>query len=492
MRKRVLIVTFDVVGPVMAGPGIRAWEFARVLGAHFPVTLAAPTPVPDDAPGFVLEAVPVGAGAMERVRDLIAEHDIVIAQMLPLDVLTEETWCDKYLLVDLYCPWMIENLEHHRAQNDPDANPGWLRHDIELVQQLALHGDFFFCAGERQRAFWLGALTLAGKLTPGVYDRDRDGRGLIDVVPFGTAAPPPPNEDAPVPPVLKGAIPGIAPGDFVALWGGGIWNWLDPLTLIRAAAILRDRGYPFRAFFLGTQRPSTDEKPTQPSMLAQALRLSDELGVTGSHVFFNERWVPYGERHRYLQEADAGISLHLPTLETRFAFRTRVLDYLWTGLVPVVHDGDTMADLLREHDAGVIVPIGDADALADALAALMDDRAEHDRLAARAHDLGRAYAWERVLEPLVAYCHNPQRGVPGVNVHRQLRNDISETRAEWRMANAYAARLEAEIRRKDAYIGEMEARAAAQPSPGLFAPLRRVSVRTMAARLLRARGGSSD
>ena len=487
MGKRVLIVTFDVVGPVMAGPGIRAWEFARVLGRHFPVTLAAPTPVPDDAPGFTLAALPVGAGAMERVRDLIAAHDLVIAQMLPLDVLTAETWRDKYLLVDLYCPWMIENLEHHRTQADPDENPGWLRHDIELVQQLAMHGDFFFCAGERQRAFWLGALTLAGKLTPGVYDRDRDGRGLIDVVPFGTAAPPP--KPGAGEPVLKGMIPGIAPEDFVALWGGGIWNWLDPLTLIRAAAILRDRGYPFRAFFLGTQRPTTDENPTRPSMLAQALRLSDELGVTGSHVFFNERWVPYTERHRYLQEADAGISLHLPTLETRFAFRTRVLDYLWTGLVPVVNDGDTMADLLREHDAGIVVPIEDPVALADALALLMNDRTEHARLAARAHGLGEAYAWERVLEPLVAFCEDPQRGAAVIDLNAEMRAELLAARADWRDANTYAAQLEGEIRRKNDYIAGLEAgKASLRASTTVIAAVRRVSVRTMAARLLRTRG----
>ena len=33
---------------------------------------------------------------------------------------------------------------------------------------------------------------------------------------------------------MKGAYPGIDKNDRVILWGGGIWEWFDPLTLIRA------------------------------------------------------------------------------------------------------------------------------------------------------------------------------------------------------------------------------------------------------------------
>jgi len=35
-------------------------------------------------------------------------------------------------------------------------------------------------------------------------------------------------------PVLKGVHPGIGDDDQVILWGGGVWEWFDPLTAIRA------------------------------------------------------------------------------------------------------------------------------------------------------------------------------------------------------------------------------------------------------------------
>ena len=52
-------------------------------------------------------------------------------------------------------------------------------------------------------------------------------------------------------------------------------------------------------------------------------------------VFFNDGWVPYAERGAWLAEADIGVSAHFDDIETRFAFRTRLLDYLWAGL-PIV------------------------------------------------------------------------------------------------------------------------------------------------------------
>ncbi len=40
-------------------------------------------------------------------------------------------------------------------------------------------------------------------------------------------------------PAIKGVVPGIGPDDKVILWGGGIYNWFDPLTLLRAVDKLR-------------------------------------------------------------------------------------------------------------------------------------------------------------------------------------------------------------------------------------------------------------
>lgn len=449
---RVLVVTFDVVGPTMAGPGIRAWEFARVLGRHFPTTLAAPAPIPAGVEGFAMAEVQIERAGRDALIALIRAHDIVIAQTLPFHYLPDDILKDTYFIADLYCPWLIENLEHYRLEDHRD--PSWMARDLGAMGSLFANGDFFVCAGDAQRAYWLGALSMFGRLTEAAYARDRDGKALIDVAPFGLS-PEPPQHTATV---LKGVVPGIGPGDFVALWGGGVWNWLDPLTLIRATARLRDRGYPIRSLFLGTQRPSVSEMATaRPTMLATARTLSDELGLTGTNVFFKDGWVPYNERANYLLEADIGISLHQPTLETRFAFRTRVLDYLWTGLVPVVNGGDTIAELVRSNDVGRVTPIGDDAALAEAIAALIDDPTERQRLAARCRELARSHTWEMAAQPIVEFCRHPWKGERGDRMATvAIYEEIRQMRATADETSTYAERLEKEIANRDAHIAYMQ------------------------------------
>jgi glycosyltransferase involved in cell wall biosynthesis len=164
---------------------------------------------------------------------------------------------------------------------------------------------------------------------------------------------------------------GISPGDFLLIWGGGVWDWLDPITLVEAMAIVRDQQPRIKLLFLGIQAPSGGISARGE----QLLRKAHGLGVLNENVFINPSWVPYNDRINYLLEADAGVSLHRPSLETLYSFRTRNLDYLYCGL-PMIHsDGDVWADIIRKDRIGIVVPPGDVRAVADAILRMHRDRA---------------------------------------------------------------------------------------------------------------------
>ena len=38
------------------------------------------------------------------------------------------------------------------------------------------------------------------------------------------------------PDTLRGVVPGIGPDDDMLVWAGGVYDWFDPLTLVRAVA----------------------------------------------------------------------------------------------------------------------------------------------------------------------------------------------------------------------------------------------------------------
>ena len=397
-RARIVVATADPLGPQMAGPAIRAWQIASALAAEHEVRLVTTSDCSSSSPGFDVRRVAGKADA----RDLEAWCDVLFFQGNVLEQLPLLHATEKVVVVDLYDPFHLEQLEQTRA-HAPEDRRLRLEHAVAEANRQCLRGDFLVCASEKQRDFWLGHLTALGRVSPTTYDADRTLRSLIDVVPFGISAEPPRSAA----PVLKGVVAGIAPTDKVVLWGGGIYNWFDPLTLIRAVDRLRGRRDDVRLFFLGMQHPHPDVPEMRMSLAARTL--SDELGLTGTVVHFNEEWVRYDERGAYLLEADVGVSTHLDHVETAFSFRTRMLDYLWAGLPMVCTRGDVFAALVDAHGLGLTVEPGDVDGLADALERLLSDDALAARCRADVRALAPAYHWDRVLAPLVAFCRAPRR-----------------------------------------------------------------------------------
>jgi glycosyltransferase involved in cell wall biosynthesis len=396
--RRVLVVSNDVVGSAMAGPGIRYFHFARELARRYEVSLLLP-----EASDLELEGVETRVWRGLRRRELLATceaHDAVIAQQLPPLAMRDLARSRVRVVYDLYDPYLMENLGFYAGDADA-AERAEYRAGV-LLQEIALAtGDAFVCASERQRDLWLGMLGALGRIDLDRYRGDQELRGLVDVVPFGLEPEPPRPDGA----ALRGVVPGIGTGDRVLLWGGGVWNWLDPLTPIRAVARLAGHRADVKLYFLGLGRPNPDV--ARMAMVQRAVELADELGVRDRHVFFNFGWVPYAERSRYLCDADLGITAHLNTVEARFAFRTRVVDYLWAGLPVLATRGDALAELVGERGLGRELDFGDVDGWARAIEELLDDADAYSAAQARVHEVRDDFAWPRVVEALVRLLEAP-------------------------------------------------------------------------------------
>lgn len=393
-RKNVLVITGDPLGVKMAGPAIRAWNIAELLSAQHDVKLLSFTAVDISARSF--DAIYVAPGDNAKFSPLEDWADVIIFQGHAMLVFDQLMSTKKILVVDIYDPMHLEQLEQARelplgqwSQQVSEAT--------EVLNDQLRRGDFFICASERQRLFWLGQLAGLGRLNPLTYKHDPDLRGLLDVAPFGLSMQPPAHKKD----VLKGVIEGIGRDDKVLLWSGGLYNWFDPQTLIRAVADLRNRHDNVRLFFQGTKHPH----PGVPEMeIVQLSRgLASELGLLNTAVFFNESWVDFEDRQNFLLEADVGVSTHHSHIETTFSFRTRILDYLWAELPMVVTEGDHFADLVALEGLGIAVPADDVRALSAALERVLFD--DDFALAARANirRVRESYFWPEALAPLVDF-----------------------------------------------------------------------------------------
>jgi GT2 family glycosyltransferase len=396
---KLLIISHDTIGAKMAGPAIRYWELARVLSQHYDVTLAAPgTPAREDE-GFEIRGYKrMDAGS---IAPLIEQADVILTFAYLLNELPILGTTGKPLILDLYDPYILENLETFRTLPDHEQNEKHAAFLAALNHQLGA-GDFFVCASERQRHFWLGMLAANGRVNPSTYDQDKALRKLIDVVPFGLSSRAPQHRKR----VLKGEWPGIAETDKVVLWGGGIWEWFDPLTLIRAMAEIASARSDVKLFFMGKGHHDPTVAP-ETDIVGRTTRLAKELGLLGKVVFFGD-WVPYDERENYLLEADLGVSLHFDHIETRFSFRTRLLDYLWAGLPAVVTRGDSLGDMMASEGLATGVPDDDAGAVAKAILELLAVPGLKQQLAPGFARLAERFYWENVAQPVVAFCRQPR------------------------------------------------------------------------------------
>jgi glycosyltransferase involved in cell wall biosynthesis len=392
--KRLLLVSNDEVGPQMAGPGIRYYHFARELSKSFDVALVVPT-LPTESLGE-FEVLQASDWRGRRFRSLVRRYDVLVAQTLRSWTMGELARADVRVVYDLYDPFLIGNLDFNAGE---DVSARYRRVAFRaptILQEIALRtGNAFVCASERQRDFWLGMLGALGRIDPEAAADDPSFRDLIDVVPFGVESEPPVAAKR----VLKGVVPDIGEDDKVLLWGGGIWNWFDPVTPIRAVHALSQRRDDVKVFFLGVKRPNPGVR--QLAMTTRAVDTAKELGLYDRVVFFNFGWVPYAERANYLLEADLGISSHLDTLETRFAFRTRLLDYFWAGLPTIATEGDVLSELVGERNLGRTVRPGSVEDWTRAIEELLEDRGEYARVRRNVELAREEFAWPRVVEPLV-------------------------------------------------------------------------------------------
>jgi glycosyltransferase involved in cell wall biosynthesis len=417
---RVLVICSEPVGERMAGPAIRALELSRALSERCEVTLAAPPPsdLPSEAPMRLLRA---GLADYAALAEAMAAHDVVVAQALPAQLLRHLAGLPARYVADLYNVLPVEVLEAAGDVPPRRARRSSRQAALAALAQCAA-ADLVVCASEKQRDFWLGAMTLQGLIGTDSYRRDPSYRSFVDVVPFGVSDREPRRDG----PALKGVWPGIGASDHVLLWSGGLWRWLDALTPIRAVQRLRAGGLPVHLVFLGMQRPGL-EPERAPSAAPEAIAYARERGLEGECVHFNDGWVPYEQRDAYLLDADIGVSAHKDHLESRFSFRTRALDHLWAGLPTVATAGDAVSDLIERHGAGRTAPFEDDAAFADACAGLLRDSGAHRRASASAAALGESLRWSRVTLPLVDYCVDwRQRPVPSKNRLALLRGSFGQ------------------------------------------------------------------
>jgi len=385
---KILIYSPQQVGKSMAGAAIRVWEFAKLLSPQHQVTLI-----------FSGNNHFRGDGSFECIsvndpllKERFKEAHILIAQRLTVPLAVLACNHDVKIIIDAYDPSPLELLEHEKEMAS-HLRKQKVSSEISTLAFCFQLADGILCASEKQRDLWIGFSMAQKLIAPERYDQDPNLRNLISVVPFGLPSDLPKKNG-------KGLRDffGFDKDDQVLLWGGGIWNWFDPLSLIKAMERVSRIRSNIKLVFMGVKPPD----PSIPAMAMgeRAVRLAEELGLAGKSVFFHQGWVPYEERQNFLLDADAGISIHFDHLETHYAFRTRMLDYLWAELPIISSARDVFAELIERHQLGLVVPCGDDQAISNAILRLMESHSLKNECRKGLKSVREEFFWNSVGQPL--------------------------------------------------------------------------------------------
>jgi glycosyltransferase involved in cell wall biosynthesis len=375
---RVLVLVQGQLSEKMSGPEIRGFEIAKALAGRHRVTAAVRA-----ASVGARDGVAVVPFTRRRILREALRHDVVIAPCVPPFLFAVKAIRSLRLVSDLYDPVEVELATVAGLDREARVAGAALRIQLRFA-------DLVLCAGTRQRQRLEGELGASAATKP------------LRELPFGLPAPPPPSSRRP----LRERFAAIAEEDTVVLWWGSIWPWLDAEGAIRAFEAVAEARPDVKLVFASGRRAGAHGD--RLSAAEAARELARERGLLDHSVFFIDDWIPYDERHQYLQEADLGLVLHRDTPEAKLAARARYMDYLWAGLPCVLARGDEIADRFAAAGFATLVPANEPPATTSALLRALDDPSWLSGARGSSTELAREYEWASLVRPLEQALEAPE------------------------------------------------------------------------------------
>jgi hypothetical protein len=438
---RLLIFTHESVGDKISGPGVRAWELAKALGGHgVNITLATPFRSNRKTKNVVIENY--SWEFPETIKKLIETNDVLLISgpVLARLVMTLKTNIEKPVIVDTYYIPEIEQIILNKYKNLYfDPLPAYLHEMFLYLRQ----GDLFLYAFERQFDFLLGILLASGRINQ--YN-DLLVNNFLLRVPLGI-----PDYFPSKGKKIKGIMDGISNEDIVLYWGGGIWEWSAPLILVDALEKIFSKRNNVRVIFGSLHHYDQTIVPIMKTA-NEFYKQLQERGWINKNCFFLD-WIPYDERGSFLLEVDLGLSLFDHPLESRYAARARLMDYLWTGLPCIVSGDDELSKLLTSLELAIKVDPLKSNNLSEAITAIMDRPFDRFSWLEKHKDVIQFYKWSNIVKPILNYLSNPKLA-PDSKLAREsmeytilLRKEWEDLRKEREELRAYQSELDREMQR---------------------------------------------
>lgn len=383
-KKRVLIVFHgQLPGAHSPAPGIalRAWTLGEGLRRHGVEVCYTSRrqdqrhpPEPGQPPVYPFE----GPAELQAIAERLAPSLILavgadsMSWLRPLQI---------PIVLDLFAPRLLEN--QWETDDPAQETLAWL--------DALSRADYFIVTTQRARYLLLGQLPLAGV--------DCRSDRLLTI---------------PLSILLPEASERQPPHRFtehpLLVAGGVAWPWQDPRwALEQAVGVLKQHPNARLRLLRGAYPLHAPGQQVQP------------LPIDPTPPVEVEGMLPYADMLKLFETAWGALDLMAPNLEREVALSFRQLDALRTGLPLIIGAHAPLAPLIADFEAGWVVRHGDADALQQALAELLQGGRALERKSRNVQKLARKHFDSvEVVRPLLAILANASRRIGRETLAAQL------------------------------------------------------------------------
>jgi len=396
MSRKLWILSRERFGDILLGPNIRVCDLAvHAFEAGWSVSVLAA----EDSRSPFSSNIEFASLRRGFSRRFATDDRVVVGELLPSWAVLELLRARQPFHWDVYGLSLPESLSFADVWPRSKTRLETRRKDIRYLL-MAKAAARIWVSHPGQVVFLSALLARTG--TPSDATAAFRLPGKILEVPMGCS-------DRPVPAGTRNPYHELAIHSPVFLWGGGIWRWFDPETVLQAFSLLRSRGVPATLFFISGRNEATSD---YQAPLDEVLSSATRKGLLDGSVVFNPRRVGPSELGPWLEHSRAGIMGNMPTLESRMSWRTRYLDLLWAGKPLIVSGADPLAERMERLGAALISPAGDPGKLADSIQRLIQDDRLVESMSRSSRSFGDGFSNKEILTPAMEALEKSSGGMP--------------------------------------------------------------------------------
>ncbi|MGA3085868.1 MAG: glycosyltransferase family 4 protein [Thermodesulfobacteriota bacterium] len=381
---KVLVFCSDVLplkGMATSGGGLRSWQIIQGLQAQ---ALDVAYSMPKDCYLSRTFREHIPPEARQRLWDHWNQEQIIETEKPDVIVLAKAAlkhWEKKYdipLAIDFHGPDVME-AEQMVKRTEPAARFMVRRNRALAKLKTISEADFFTCAGQRQRYYFMAFLLMAG-----VALDDAE----VHYMPVAMSADLPPHEAD----LEHRSI----------IFAGGFYPWINPMpALLDLAQCLTKIDNYHLEIFGGSHETNAEEKREFDAFKAKMER--------NTKVTFHGT-IPRDQLLAWYRKASVAFEVIPRNPERELAFTTRTVEFMWAGLPVIYNNYAELSDLIRQYQAGWLVAPGNTAELQEVVRLIAEDKDAVRLASENAQRLVREnLTYEKVITPLANFCQNPRR-----------------------------------------------------------------------------------